>query len=131
MSLLAVRVPLGKLVPTMLIGAAAAMLVFGSVAMPVWLTLSVAFVIGVLLQGGYNGVWPLAASVYPARIRATGVGWAIGIGRAGAVIGPMLGGYLMAAKASLPLLFASYCIPLLLCAAAAFVVDRKPKTAHE
>lgn len=131
MSLLAVRVPLGRLVPAMLVGAAGAMLLFGSVTMPVAETLGVAFLIGVLLQGGYNGVWPLAASVYPARMRATGVGWAIGIGRAGAVIGPMMGGYLMAAKASLPLLFASYCVPLLLCALASATVDRLSRNVSE
>ncbi|MFX8731608.1 hypothetical protein ABTM48_20730, partial [Acinetobacter baumannii] len=84
MSVLALRVPLGRLVPTMLVGAGIAMLVFGSLAMPVWLTLLVAFLIGVLLQGGYNGVWPIAAGAYPAAVRATGVGWAIGVGRGGA-----------------------------------------------
>jgi MFS family permease len=131
MSVLAVRVPLGRLVPGMLVGAGIAMLVFGSVAMPVAATLALAFAIGVLLQGGYNGVWPLAASVYPARMRATGVGWAIGLGRAGAVIGPMLGGWLMAAKAPLPLLFAAYCVPLLACAAAAFAVDRLSRRVSE
>lgn len=131
MSVLAVRVPLGRLVPGMLVGAGVAMLVFGSVAMPVAATLALAFAIGVLLQGGYNGVWPLAASVYPARVRATGVGWAIGLGRAGAVIGPMLGGWLMAAKAPLPLLFAAYCVPLLACAAAAFAVDRLSRRVAE
>ncbi|MFM2300282.1 MAG: hypothetical protein RLZZ84_18 [Pseudomonadota bacterium] len=124
MSVLAVRVPLGRLVPAMLTGAAAAMLVFGSVSMSVGATLAVAFLIGVLLQGGYNGVWPLAASVYPAAFRATGIGWAIGIGRSGAIIGPMLGGYLMAAKVALPILFASYCVPLLLCAACVVAVRR-------
>ena len=131
MSVLAVRVPLGRLVPGMLVSAGIAMLVFGSVAMPVAATLALAFAIGVLLQGGYNGVWPLAASVYPARMRATGVGWAIGLGRAGAVIGPMLGGWLMAAKAPLPLLFAAYCVPLLACAAAAFAVDRLSRRVSE
>ncbi len=65
------------------------MLVFGSVKMSVPMTLTVAFLIGVTLQGGYNGIWPLAASVYPAERRATGIGWAIGIGRSGAVIGPL------------------------------------------
>lgn len=124
MSVLAVRVPLGRLVPAMLTAAAGAMLVFGSVAMPVGATLATAFLIGVLLQGGYNGVWPLAASVYPAAFRATGIGWAIGIGRSGAIIGPMLGGYLMAAKVALPLLFAAYCVPLLLCAACVAAVRR-------
>lgn len=124
MSFLALRVPLGKLVPAMLTGAGVAMVVFGSVTMPVWLTLVVAFLIGVLLQGGYNGVWPIAAGAYPGEVRATGVGWAIGVGRGGAVIGPMLGGYLMAANAPLPALFAAYCVPLLICAAAAFLVER-------
>lgn len=124
MSFLALRVPLGRLVPAMLLLAGVAMVVFGSVAMPVWLTLVVAFAIGVLLQGGYNGVWPIAAGAYPARLRATGIGWAIGVGRGGAVIGPMMGGYLMAAQAPLPALFLAYCVPLAICAVAAFIVER-------
>lgn len=131
MSILAVRVPLAKLVPIMLAGAAAAMLWFGSIAMSVTGTLAVAFIIGVLLQGGYNGVWPLAASVYPAAFRATGIGWAIGIGRSGAILGPMMGGYLMAGKVSLPALFAAYCVPLLLCAACVMAVGRFAKRANE
>jgi MFS family permease len=124
MSLLAVRVPLGKLVPTMLVGAAAAMLLFGSVPMSVAATMGTAFMIGVLLQGGYNGVWPLAAQTYPAQVRATGIGWAIGIGRSGAIVGPFVGGQLMAAQVGLPILFAAYCVPLLACAACAFMVQR-------
>jgi len=124
MSFLALRVPLGRLVPTMLVLAGVAMVVFGSVTMPVWLTLGVAFAIGVLLQGGYNGVWPIAAGAYPAQLRATGIGWAIGVGRGGAVIGPMLGGYMMAAQAPLAFLFLAYCVPLVICAVAAFLVER-------
>jgi MFS transporter, AAHS family, 4-hydroxybenzoate transporter len=124
MSLLAVRVPLGKLVPIMLTGAAAALLWFGSVPMSVAATMATAFLIGVLLQGGYNGVWPLAAESYPSQVRATGIGWAIGIGRSGAIVGPYMGGQLMAAKVSSPVLFATYCVPLLACAACAFMVQR-------
>ena len=132
MSFLAVRIPLGKLVPAMLVAAAAAMMWFGSVAMSVAGTMTTAFVIGVLLQGGYNGVWPLAAGSYPSGVRATGVGWAIGIGRAGAIFGPWFGGQLMAAGVSLTVLFASYCVPLLACAICAAVAHRlghKPETA--
>lgn len=124
MSVLAIRTPLGKLVPGMLVGAAIAMLAFGTFRFSVGLTLLLAFLIGVLLQGGYNGVWPLAAAAYPTEIRATGVGWAIGLGRSGAIIGPMLGGALMTARAPLPLLFAVYCVPLLACAVSAFLVAR-------
>lgn len=125
MSLAATRLPLRRLVPAMLTGAAVALLVFGSVHWPVPATLALAFAIGMLLQGGYNGIWPLAAGTYPARIRATGVGWAIGIGRGGAVIGPWLGGALMAAHVPPVWLFATFCVPLLTCAIAALSVDRR------
>jgi len=124
MSVIAVRVSLGKLVPVMLCGAALAMLVFGAISMSIGMTLFVAFLIGVLLQGGYNGVWPLAASLYPPEVRATGIGWAIGVGRSGAVIGPIMGGYLMTAKVPLFGLFLVYCVPLLLCALCALLAHR-------
>jgi MFS family permease len=124
MSLLALRARLSRVVPVMLIGAAAAMLAFGSLHLSLTMALALAFAIGVLLQGGYNGVWPLAAGAYPAEIRATGVGWAIGFGRSGAIIGPLLGGSLMAAHVPLPVLFAVYCAPLLACAVSASLVGR-------
>lgn len=118
MSSLSVRQPLTRIIPTFLVGATVAMLVFGLVPMSVALTLFTAFMIGVLLQGGFNGIYPLAASVYPEGVRATGIGWAYGIGRGGAVIGPWLGGYLIASGASLPVLFGVYAVPMLICAAA-------------
>jgi MFS transporter, AAHS family, 4-hydroxybenzoate transporter len=122
MSWLSVRMNLAKLIATLLSLSGVAMMVFGSVQMPVPMTLTVAFLIGVTLQGGYNGIWPLAASVYPAERRATGIGWAIGIGRSGAIIGPLIGGYLMAASTPMPVLFAIYCVPLAICAVATLMV---------
>jgi MFS transporter, AAHS family, 4-hydroxybenzoate transporter len=124
MSWLTTRVPLGKLIPTLLVSAAAAMMTFAIIPLTLALALVLAFIIGVTLQGGYNGVWPLAASVYPSRCRATGIGIAMGIGRGGAVVGPWMGGILMAAKAPLWMLFAAYCVPLLICATAAFFIGR-------
>jgi MFS transporter, AAHS family, 4-hydroxybenzoate transporter len=122
MSLLSMRVALSRLIPVLLVSAGVAMMVFGSLAMSVPLTLFVAFIIGVTLQGGYNGIWPLSASIYPPERRATGIGWAVGIGRGGAVIGPLIGGYMMAAQAPLPLLFGVYCVPLLLCGLAVYLI---------
>jgi MFS transporter, AAHS family, 4-hydroxybenzoate transporter len=131
MSWIAVRVPLGKLIPTLLVSAAIAMMLFATIPLTLGLALVLAFVIGVTLQGGYNGVWPLAASVYPSRCRATGIGIAMGIGRSGAVVGPWMGGMLMAAKAPLWALFAAYCVPLLICALAAFTIGRFQSVAGE
>ncbi len=126
MSTLSMRYRLTRIVPIFLIGAGIAMTIFANIALPVGTTLFLAFLIGVTLQGGYNGVWPLAASVYTTECRATGVGWAIGIGRGGAVIGPMMGGYLIAAQTPLWMLFAVYCVPLALCAASTWL--QHPKT---
>jgi MFS transporter, AAHS family, 4-hydroxybenzoate transporter len=127
MSWLAVRVPLGRLIPVLLVSAAIAMMAFATIPLTLTLALVLAFIIGVTLQGGYNGVWPLAASVYPSRCRATGIGTAMGIGRSGAVVGPWMGGMLIAAKAPLWALFAAYCVPLLICALAAFMIGRFQK----
>jgi len=49
--------------------------------------------------------------IYPTAIRANGSGWAFGIGRFGSIVGPILGGYLIAQQLSLQQLFAWWCIP--------------------
>jgi benzoate transport len=112
--LVAMRFDLRRLILIYMALAAAALVVFGSVAMPLALTLATAFLIGVFVQGGFNGCYPLAASLYPPEARGTGIGWAMGVGRIGAVIGPMLGGFLLAAKVSLPVIFGIFAVPVVL-----------------
>lgn len=129
-SFFSMRVPLTKLVPGAMIMAAISMLIFGTVVMPIALTLFMALLIGVSLQGGYNGVWPLAASLYPVECRATGIGWAIGVGRGGAVVGPILGGYLMRAHTPLWGIFAIFCIPIMLCAISVWALRRVAPVQH-
>ncbi|WP_229201784.1 MFS transporter [Arsenicibacter rosenii] len=69
--------------------------------------------IGIFVQGGFNGIWPTLSRLYPARIRATGVGFTVGIGRFGAILGPLLFGYLSDAALSTPFLFVIFSVPLL------------------
>jgi MFS transporter, AAHS family, 4-hydroxybenzoate transporter len=47
---------------------------------------------GFLTIGGQTGLNTMTAAVYPSDVRGTGVGWALGIGRIGAVVGPIIGG---------------------------------------
>jgi benzoate transport len=108
------RLDLRKLILGYMSAAAATLIIFGSVAMPLVATLGTAFLIGMFVQGGFNGCYPLAASLYPPEARGTGIGWAMGMGRIGAVIGPMLGGFLLAAKVSLALIFGIFAVPILL-----------------
>jgi benzoate transport len=110
----AMRFDLRRLILVYMTLAAAALVIFGAVAMPLVATLLTAFLIGVFVQGGFNGCYPLAASLYPAEARSTGLGWAMGVGRIGAVIGPMLGGFLLAEKVSLPVIFTIFAVPVVL-----------------
>jgi AAHS family 4-hydroxybenzoate transporter-like MFS transporter len=50
---------------------------------------------GFCILGGQSGLNALAVTIYPTRTRATGAGWALGLGRLGAVLGPIAGGQLM------------------------------------
>lgn len=52
-------------------------------------------VLGFLLFGSAVGLYALAARIFPLEVRATGTGVALAFGRAGAVVGLSLGGFLM------------------------------------
>lgn len=54
-----------------------------------------AFLAGFASSGAATGSNALAAALYPTAIRSTGVGWALGIGRAGAIAGPLVAGVLL------------------------------------
>ena len=54
------------------------------------------FVMGICVVGGQLGANGLSSAKYPARMRTTGVGWALGMGRLGGIFGPGLGGFLLA-----------------------------------
>ena len=56
------------------------------------------FAAGFCIVGGQIAANALAAAFYPTSVRATGVGWALGIGRIGSIIGPVVGGVLLAAE---------------------------------
>jgi benzoate transport len=73
------------------------------------------FTVGLLFQGGYTGgSYSVPARAYPPLIRATGVGWAIGLGRTGAIVAPVLTGYLVSFGWDMYSLFALFSMPILL-----------------
>lgn len=57
--------------------------------------LAAVFVVGMFLLGSINSTNTLMSTFYPTPIRATGVGWALGVGRIGATVGPAAGGLLL------------------------------------
>jgi len=59
------------------------------------LTITLAFLLGFLVIGAQAGLNVLAASFYPTSVRSTGIGWALGVGRIGSIVGPILAGTLL------------------------------------
>ena len=57
--------------------------------------LAVIFLMGICTIGSMTGINGMTAAIYPARVRTTGMGWALGIGRLGGIGGPWLGGLLL------------------------------------
>jgi len=73
-----------------------------------------------------------ASIAYPAHIRSTGVGWAAGIGRLGAIAGPMLGGSLLSMQLPIQQNFFAFALPGVIGALAiAFIQVRAPQQASE
>jgi AAHS family 4-hydroxybenzoate transporter-like MFS transporter len=72
-------------------------LLIGSLAFTVSLSLimTITFVLGLTVQGAQAGLNALVAAFYPTAIRSTGVGWALGVGRIGSIVGPVLAGSLL------------------------------------
>jgi AAHS family 4-hydroxybenzoate transporter-like MFS transporter len=58
--------------------------------------LAVVFVAGFGVIGGQICMNAFAAAIYPTAIRSTGVGWALGVGRLGSILGPVMGELLIA-----------------------------------
>jgi AAHS family 4-hydroxybenzoate transporter-like MFS transporter len=64
----------------------------------------------------------MTAGYYPTAIRSTGVGWALGIGRMGSIIGPWIGGLILSFEWQTSSLFLTAVIPALIAALAASVM---------
>jgi len=98
---------------------------YGTINLSHALVFLMTFLIGIFVQGGFNGYWPATARVYETEIRATGVGWAIGAGRFGAILGPALFGILSNMELSVPVLFIIFSIPLLISGIAVYNIPSK------
>ncbi len=59
------------------------------------LALSTGVLLGGLTTGAMAGLYALTPPLYPPEIRSTGMGWAIGIGRFGAILAPIAAGALV------------------------------------
>ena len=71
------------------------------------------FIAGWCVVGGQPGINALAGTFYPTSLRSTGVGWGLGVGRAGAIVGPVVGGEFMRRQWPTRDLFLAAAVPAL------------------
>lgn len=90
---------------------------------------AIVFGAGLFVVGTQFGLNALAGSSYPTFIRSTGVGWALGIGRIGSIMGPAVGGVLIAMKLPLHQIFLWGATPMLIGCVASFMLLRLRKEA--
>jgi AAHS family 4-hydroxybenzoate transporter-like MFS transporter len=96
------------LVSTLLIGSLA------FAASSLFIIMAVTFLLGFTIQGAQGGLNALAAGFYPTAMRSTGLGWALGIGRIGSIVGPVLGGVMLSLDWSPQQIFLAGAIPALI-----------------
>jgi len=66
-----------------------------------------------------------AGQFYPPAVRSTGIGWASGVGRSGAILAPIVIGVLVAMKLPLPQNFVAIAIPAVVAALAVLLIDAR------
>ena len=91
----------------------------------VWLLAVTITCAGIGIIGGQNASHALSSEFYPTRIRSTGVGWALGIGRIGSIVGPMVGGLLLTQNTPMRDVFWAAMIPALIATLAAAGIARR------
>lgn len=122
--------PLNYLVAGGFILGTACIFILGSLthdiaAIPFGLLLFMLFFVGITLMGAFSNLYNVVMTIYPAQIRSTGLGWAAGLGRAGAVISPLLAGVFIGMGVSMPVLFVIFAVPAIVAAICVWVVPMR------
>ena len=112
MAWMSTRWKLSTLIFILSLSSAIGMVIFAYAPNQLSLLMTLILLIGILQQGGFTGLYGAASKVYPTEIRSTGIGWAIGLGRSGAVAGPAIAGYLIVAGFDMSANFIFFAIPM-------------------
>ena len=86
------------------------------------LAMAATFLAGFFTFGAQNTANAIAATNYPTSMRSSGIGWALGIGRTGQIVGPMIGGLLLSMHWGTQGILYVIAVPSIVAAGAAFVL---------
>lgn len=77
-------------------------IVFGQASPDITVLSLICAAAGFCINAGIVGMYAIFAQAYPTRVRASGTGFAVGIGRGGSVLAPIVAGFLFQWEMSLP-----------------------------
>jgi AAHS family 4-hydroxybenzoate transporter-like MFS transporter len=86
---------------------------------------------GLGVVGGQVGINALASMIYPVAMRSTGLGWALGIGRIGSIVGPTIGGIILATAENARSVYLVCIVPILIGMAAVALLRKQASRATE
>jgi MFS transporter, AAHS family, 4-hydroxybenzoate transporter len=84
------------------------------------LAMAATFLAGFFTFGAQNTANAVAATNYPTAMRSSGIGWALGVGRIGQIVGPLIGGLLLSLQWGTQGILYVIAVPALVAATAAF-----------
>ena len=123
LGVLSVKWKLTNLILNLSLVSALSMIIFALVPNQLNILFILILLIGILQQSAFTGLYGVAAKAYPTEIRSTGVGWAIGLGRSGAVAGPAVAGYLILAGYDMSANFIFFALPMIVCGLIAYKLN--------
>jgi AAHS family 4-hydroxybenzoate transporter-like MFS transporter len=96
-----------------------------------WTTTAILALAGVGVIGAQVGANALATMTYPVAMRATGLGWALGVGRVGSIIGPTIVGLMLASAADARSVYLWCLVPISIGLIAVALLKRRTAPARE
>lgn len=124
------RLGLYRLIMVFFLLAAASMVAFALIEASPTVLLVLAFVLGFFTVGGMIGLYSASAGIYPTSLRSTGLGWGIGIGRIGAILGPNVAGVLIGIGWEQSDYFLLLAVPLLVAMVSTYALKNSQGAVH-
>ena len=109
------------------VGSSLSVFLIGMLGASVALQALAVFIAGICVVGGQTASNAMAAESYATSIRSTGVGWSLGIGRIGSIVGPVVGGILLSSHLEMRRVFWAAAVPPLIAVAALIALNQRTK----
>ncbi|HGA2320715.1 TPA: MFS transporter [Pseudomonas putida] len=125
--LLASRWRLATVLSLFMLVTAGLLVLFACTATSVTFALALGLLIGLAANGCVAGLYALSPMLYGPSVRATGVGWGIGIGRIGAILSPSIAGLLLDDGWQPLHLYGVFAVVFVIAAAALLLFNPRPE----